>query len=78
MKKKTNQSKIYKVWRRINLYFLVLDLSKDLIGNNSLKKSLINIFNTNRKINQLYRHKILSEQNNKNIDMMIINQEKEL
>ena len=29
----------------------LLNLSKDLIGNNSLKKSLINIFNTNRKIN---------------------------
>ena len=56
----------------------LLNLSKDLIGNNSLKKSLINIFNTNRKINQLYKQKILSEQNNKNLDMMIINQEKEL
>ena len=56
----------------------LLNLSKDLISNNALRKSLIDIFNTNRKINQLYKQKILSEHNNKNIDMMIINQEKEI
>ena len=56
----------------------LLNLSKDLISNNALRKSLIDIFNTNRKINQLYKQKILSEHNNKNIDIMIINQEKEI
>ena len=42
------------------------------------KKYLTDIFHKNRKINQLYKQKILHEQDNNNIDQIILNQEKEI
>ena len=56
----------------------LLILSKNLISNNILKKSLSDILNINKEINKLYKQKILSEQNNNNIDTLILNQEKEI
>ena len=56
----------------------LLSLAKNLISDNMYKKYLTDIFHKNRKINQLYKQKILHEQDNNNIDQIILNQEKEI
>ena len=56
----------------------LLSLAKNLISDNMYKKYLTDIFHKNRKINQLYKQKILHEQDNNNIDQIILNQEMEI
>ena len=50
----------------------LLSLAKNLISDNMYKKYLTDIFHKNRKINQLYKQKILHEQDNNNIDQIIL------
>ena len=59
---------------------ILINKNLDLINekeNKSLTDLLIDIFNINKKTNQLYKQKILSNQNYNNNDNIISNQEKE-
>ena len=58
----------------------LLTLSKNFILNDNFKKALNDIFNTNKNINELYKQKLLNQNNYNNIDIDILinNQEKEV